>query len=260
MPRRLGHLREQPDPRNLQLHHYLLDTSILPRNPDYRTSRLGGFGDSVGSWGMMGNDTLGDCTIAALGHAVQTWSKINTGTVHTPSDADVKTLYWETGDPPAATGSAHGPTDTGRAGSDVMKYITANGLFGDDVNYYFEIINSRKVFEYAIKVFGGFYLGLLLPLSAQAQDDNEETWTVLGSGSRSSKPGGWGAHAVWCYDYSPYYLWCVSWGAIRVMSWSFVRKYFMAPSFVVATDWFPPDNSLFDHIQAALDLTIIQAA
>src|ERR1035438_1443098 len=38
----------------------------------------------ITSWGLMMNDTLGDCTIAGVGHAVQVWTANTSGIVTVP--------------------------------------------------------------------------------------------------------------------------------------------------------------------------------
>ena len=62
---KLGKKATRRDPHTLRLGKYL--TPALPAPPaSIDWSR------SVTEWGMMLNDTLGCCTIAACGHAVQT--------------------------------------------------------------------------------------------------------------------------------------------------------------------------------------------
>ncbi len=63
----LGLKAVKTDTRTLRLARYL--TEVLPPAPSSRD-----WTPAVSAWGMMLNDNLGDCTIAALGHAIQVWS------------------------------------------------------------------------------------------------------------------------------------------------------------------------------------------
>ena len=75
--------------------------------------------------GLMGNDRLGDCTIAALGHAVQLWTENARGAMVTPTDAAVEDAYravsgWD--------GGVGDPTDAGAQEQDVLTWATNTGL------------------------------------------------------------------------------------------------------------------------------------
>jgi len=69
--RRLGKLPPRWDRRTLKMARFLTP-ALTPPPPAVYWSK--GFP----SWGMYLNDQLGDCTIAAIAHAIQTW-KINLG-------------------------------------------------------------------------------------------------------------------------------------------------------------------------------------
>src|ERR1035438_8289552 len=76
-PRKLGRKAIKTDTRTLMLGDYL--TPALPPPPaaaDWTKGQT--------SWGMMMNDTLGDCTIAGVGHAVQVWTANTSGIVTVP--------------------------------------------------------------------------------------------------------------------------------------------------------------------------------
>ncbi len=68
--------------------------------------------DGIESWGVMRNDTLGDCTCAAVGHAIQVWTK-NVGQERTLSDNAVVALYSEvSGFSPSNPSSDQGAVET----------------------------------------------------------------------------------------------------------------------------------------------------
>jgi hypothetical protein len=65
----LGRVAPRHDPRTLRSSRsYIDDAVLLPEIPE--TFDLV---PQVASWPMYGNDSLGDCTIAAVGHMVQAW-------------------------------------------------------------------------------------------------------------------------------------------------------------------------------------------
>src|SRR4051812_26356624 len=72
----LGRVEARHDPRTLRLASYLDDAVLLPEIPE--TFDLV---PQVGSWPMYGNDALGDCTLATVGHMIQAWYAANGVTV-----------------------------------------------------------------------------------------------------------------------------------------------------------------------------------
>ncbi len=69
---KLGKLPVKKDTRNLMFAKYLASPDALPDIPDtYVWSK------DMPDWGMMKNDQIGDCTIAAGGHLIMSWSKDN---------------------------------------------------------------------------------------------------------------------------------------------------------------------------------------
>jgi len=75
---KLGRKAIKTDTRTLAFGDYL--TPSLPPPPATADWTKG-----IASWGMMLNDTLGDCTIAGVAHAVQVWTA-NAGTEVTVPD------------------------------------------------------------------------------------------------------------------------------------------------------------------------------
>jgi hypothetical protein len=142
----------------------------LPKN----TSWLPPIEQLLGNdFGMMGNDTYGDCTCAALGHAIQIWTGTE-GPPATLTTAQILDLYWKTG-----------TEDDGRVMFEVLKYVHHHGLAGHDFGAYVSVglrRYSHRDVRAAIDLFGGCYLGVMLPESAQTQ----AIWNVVGD---PHKPG-----------------------------------------------------------------------
>lgn len=204
---RLGKHPAKMDARTLKMAKYL--PVSLPPAP-LQADWLSGVTD----WGMMGNDRLGDCTIAAVAHACQVWTGA-TGPMWTATDAEVQDYYskWDgyvPGDP---------STDNGGVELDVLNRWRAEGFCGMKLLAYVDPApGNGEHIRQAIHLFGGVYIGLQLPLSAQSQIG--DIWTDLGD-----MPGGWGGHAVFVPYYDPEGLICITWGKRQRMTWDFWKHY-----------------------------------
>ena len=74
----------------------------------------------------------------------------------------------------------------------------------------------------AVELFGGSYIGLALPVSAQQQ----AIWSVPPGGpTGTGAPGSWGGHAVVIEAYDIHGLTCITWGQKKKMTWSFWDAY-----------------------------------
>src|SRR5437588_3886705 len=79
---KLGKHAPRHDRRTLLLANYLTP-NVLPTLPDQED-----WGGKVTVWGMMKNDTIGDCTCAAAGHLIEERTS-NVGQEFEPSDDDI---------------------------------------------------------------------------------------------------------------------------------------------------------------------------
>lgn len=220
---RLGKLPRKNDPRTLRLAKYLTPEATYPDHVDWTAE--------VPSWPMYGNDSLGDCTCAAAGHAIQAWTAA-AGRPATPTLDEVVAAYW-------ATGS----DDSGRFELDVLNYWRTQGVGGHKILAYVAIDpKNLDHLRYAIATFGGVYTGAALPLSAQGQAE----WTLVGDGKTGgAAPGSWGGHAI---PYQAYdtrtpngaqggELVCVTWGALLKLSEAFHLAYCDELYAIVTEDW-----------------------
>lgn len=239
---KLGKQTPKVDKRTLQLANYL----GLPPAPISRDWTL----QAKAPWGMMANDTLGDCTCAAAGHIIQTWSA-NTGTEITITDEQVISAYSHiTGYNPDDPMS-----DQGAVEIDVLNYWRKKGIGGHKITAYAAVEPGNKQhIEAAIDLFGGVYIGLSLPLSAQTQ----RVWSVPPGGTRGyGSPGSWGGHAVVVEAYNSQYLTCITWGQKQRMTWSFWNAYCDEAYGILSPDWVTakvPSPAHFDLATLLADL------
>ena len=243
------HLGKRPrrhDQRTLMMANYL--TTALPPAPasvDYT--------QGVEDWGMMRNDQLGCCTIAAVGHAVQAWT-VNAGSRVNFADRTID-LYYEKWD---AYNPADPATDQGGVELDVLNDWRQQGFAGHALDAYAAIdlgardtgngkrdANSRPLspdpIAQAIWLFGGAYIGVELPLTAQSQD----VWDV--ADGPDAEPGSWGGHAVYLVGYDfpvsrvpnpvSRTLTCITWGQTKKMTWAWFEKYCSEAYALVSKDW-----------------------
>ncbi|MDR3426098.1 hypothetical protein [Silvimonas sp.] len=244
--RRLGRKAIKTDSRTLRLERYF--TAALPAPPPARDWSKG-----ITAWGMLMNDTLGDCTIAGVGHAVQALSA-NAGTEATISDAVVLKYYeqWDGYNP------ADPSTDQGGICLDVLNNWRKNGFSGHGLIAYATALPANRVHvQQAIELFGGLYIGVSLPISAQSQNE----WNVVSDdGTGSNVAGSWGGHCVFVLAYDADGLTCVTWGSLMRMTWAFWNAYVDEAYALVSHDWFSnkwtaPNG--FNLAQLRADLTQI---
>ncbi len=161
------------------------------------------------SWGMCGNDVLGDCTCAAVAHAIALWESY-CPPVSFMTDPEVVALY------SAVSGYVPGneATDAGARCADVLERWRAEGVECagalDRLSAYATIEPKRHDHVLAaIWAMGCVYAGVLLH---EAQE-SEALWSDLTTPVL-------GGHCVLLVAADDDGLTCVTWGELRRMSWA----------------------------------------
>jgi hypothetical protein len=215
---KLGRKAIKTDTRTLAFGDYL--TPALPPPPAAADWTKG-----ITSWGMMLNDTLGDCTIAGCGHAVQVWTANTSGIVTLP-DPTIESYYeqWD--------GYVPGNPNTDNGGVELVEI------------------------QQSIALFAGVYIGLSLPLTAQTQ----AVWDVVKGGGAKAKPGSWGGHCVYVPKYDANGFTCITWGQPKTMTLAFWKKYCDEAHTLFGQDWLTAKGapSGFDQAQLQTDLADIK--
>jgi hypothetical protein len=151
---------------------------------------------------MDGNDTLGDCTIAAVAHATTTYrALIKTKTI--PPLKAVEKLYFHlTGGP-----------DSGLNELDVLNYWHQNGAFGEKIFGYVKIDPKDHVHvQQAIQLFGGVYLGFQVQQNCIQEFDSKQPWTP---GPLTND-----GHAVFAVAYDQKVVTVLTWGSTQQGTWA----------------------------------------
>lgn len=204
MTMQLGKHPKKTDRRTLQLSRYL-DTRKLPVPPNKidHASRL------PAKLGVMGNDKYGDCTFAAAGHMVQSWSVYADYPIQTISDKDILDGYFQLS-----------PNDQGCYMLDVLNYWRKTGIGGDHIEAFVETAAaSITQAQLAIQYFGNLYIGMGLPDTNTfgPWDVKKPTWPA--------NPANGHAVCLIGYDNTKEVFKVATWGEIWDMSFDWYKKY-----------------------------------
>jgi hypothetical protein len=241
---RLGRKAVKTDARTLKLGNYLT-SSLPPPLPSADWTK------GITGWGMMLNDQLNDCTIAGCAHAIQVWTA-NTGAISTVPDSTIQAMYEKWG----GYVSGNASTDKGVAELDILTDWRQQGLDGHSLTAFADPdFSNLTEIRQSIALFGGVYIGLSLPLTAQTQN----VWDVVAGNSPNTAPNSWGGHCVFVPKYDQNGLTCISWGQLKTMTVAFWSKYCDEAHTLLGQDWLSAKGSPagFNQAQLQADLSAI---
>ena len=179
-----------------------------------------------------GNNTIGDCTIAAVANIIVGAMKESFGKEWYPTTGDVLSIYYK----------LTGGKDTGLIVEDVLKYVMNNGAFGHHFigTAAIEPGNAADI-KRAIDWFGCVDLGISLPLSWKAADN----WSMDGYFALSHRwrPGSWGGHSVCAEKYDADFLYVWSWGELVPLSFDAAGVYCDTVDAVLTASWIKKGKS-----------------
>jgi hypothetical protein len=240
---RFGKHPAKHDYRTLRLSSYL--TSKLPAPPtaynvlDRVYTELHQT-DATKLFPMDGNDTLGDCTIAALAHAVTTYRGI-VGKTKIMAKQDVVKLYMH----------LTGGVDSGLNELDVLGYWRKTAVAGEKILAYIAIEPKNHLHvQQAIQLFGGVYLGFQVQANCIQEFDARKPWTP---GPLTND-----GHAVYAVAYDAAGVTVLTWGNTQKATWAWWDEcvdeaYGILPAEAKAKDFSPG----FDFAQLQADLQAV---
>jgi hypothetical protein len=186
--------------------------------------------NGVLTWPMDLNDSLGDCTIAGIAHLIQLWTTL-TGSPIVPPDAQVKSEYSR------LCGYVDGQpsTDNGGVESDLLAEWKSGGILGTKIDDFVGVNPQSQIqMRDAIHYFGGAYLGVELPISAQDQD----IWDVPAGGAvGDGAPGSWGGHAIVAVVMDARYVGVITWGSLKLATIEWLSTYCSEAYAIISPDW-----------------------
>lgn len=243
---KLGKLPVRTDVRTLSLARYV-DRTKLPAPPG--TLDLA---NRVGDWPMYANDTIGDCTTAAAGHMIEAWTAEARGTAVEVTERSVLDAFDHVKIVDPATG------EEGAVELDVLTYWRKTGIGGHRIGAFARLsVHDHELVRTGAWLFGGLYIGLALPQTAQRQ----ATWDWTGSLTGPARPGSWGGHAVDIVRYGADTLTVVTWGRLLDMTWSFWDRYCDEAYCILSADFLDGDKAPngFDLEALKADLALVTA-
>jgi hypothetical protein len=170
--------------------------------------------------GTLGNTTAGDCTIAGMLRLQQFWAAKAQGKPVAFTDDQAITIYSALSGYDPATGA----NDTGLVETDVLDAWVNTGFEGNKLAGYSSIASvGVSQTQQAISIYGGVYLGLVLPESAMKQTEAGEPWSDVWYFSRAL-----GGHCVVAFEYDQYYIYVGTWGKRQPVTWEFFSRHFDA--------------------------------
>jgi len=221
---RLGRLHRTYDPRIPHMSALLAGQTLPPPPPTVDYSK-----NMPANLGMMLNgppQDLGDCTCAAVYHAIQVWTfNATNGGLVTAPDLDVEQLYIRAcGYNPRVPGEGPGGNE-----QHVLTYILKNGApFGPNAQSVHKItafveVDPRNIDDVkrTINECGVIYIGFNVPqFIVPTNGPSPSVWDVQNSGTNIV-----GGHAVVLAGYDAVGARVISWGQYYTMTWAFFAKY-----------------------------------
>jgi hypothetical protein len=151
---------------------------------------------------MDGNDTLGDCTIAALAHADTVYNGL-ISKKKIMAKQDVVKLYMH----------LTGGIDSGMNELDVLNYWQSKTVSGDKILAYVSIdMKNHTHIQQAIQLFGGVYLGFQVQQKCLEEFDARQPWTP--------GPLTQDGHAVFAVAYDQNGVTVLTWGNTQKATWA----------------------------------------
>ena len=202
---RFGKHPPKVDYRSLRLRDYLTNDLPAPPAAVNTLSRVYaklGTSNPATLFPMDGNDTLGDCTIAALAHAVTTYHGL-VGSKDIMAQQAVVKLYMH----------LTGGVDSGLNELDVLNYWRQHKVAGDRIMAYATINPKNHTHvQQAIEIFGGVYLGFQVQQNCLQEFDNHQPWTP---GPLTND-----GHAVFAVAYDQTGVTVLTWGSTQQGTWA----------------------------------------
>ncbi len=201
---RFGKHAPKHDYRTLLLKKYL--TAAMPAPPAshdvlsivYNKLKVS---DPTKLFPMDGNDTLGDCTIAALAHAITVYNGL-VGKKKIFEKQNVIKLYKH----------LTGGIDSGLNELDVLNYWQSKEVDGDKIFAYAKIDAKNHIHvKQAIQLFGGIYLGFQVQENCIEDFNARKIWTKAPLTNEG--------HAVYVVGYDKTGVTILTWGNTQKATW-----------------------------------------
>lgn len=215
------------DPHSEETHPRVKLSDHLGALP-VETPVLVDWASKVSSWPVYMNNTIGDCTCAALGHAVQAWTTYASGLTVTLPDQAILDLYEAVSGYNPQTGA----NDNGAVEQDVLTYVQKHGIGGHKIRAFAQVDHTNpQEMKRALELFGTVYLGMRVPRSAEVQFEQGQPWTNINDQQIM------GGHAIDLQKWDADYMYVVTWGKLQPLTVDFWEAYGQEAWVIITDDW-----------------------
>ncbi len=260
---KFGRLHRTYDPRVPHMSAVLAGQALAPPPPavDYTKGMPANLGMMLNGPDPnnppLARDGLGDCTCAAIYHAIQVWTFNAFQKMDTEPDSDVEKLYIQAcGYNPRVSGGGPGGNE-----QHVLKYLLKTGApTGPQGATRHKIIAFVEVdprntgdVKRAINDCGLAYIGFNVPESLQPSNaPPPAVWDYLPSQSNIL-----GGHAVILAGYDPHGARVISWGQHYTMTWEFFAHFVDEVYAIADSNWVEqtgktPGGLTLDQLEAQM--------
>lgn len=160
---------------------------------------------SVADWGMLGNDTFGDCGVAGIDHGFMTTDAVLGQPAIPATTTDVVNYYL----------NYTGGQDVGVVLSDFLAYVKVNGFLGRTVSAYAPVaVQDVPTLHFAVEAYDFAYCGITV------HDGMEQAFSKGGAWDLESVSGAIvGGHCIPVVGYDSQYLYAVTWGKVQPIAY-----------------------------------------
>ena len=238
---KFGKLAPKANVKTLSLAKYLTSTVPDPPEKVWREYKV-----PPSLWGMMGNDTIGDCTCAAIAHLLMLVTA-HTGAMVIPTDEEVLGVYSAVSGYDPKTGL----NDNGAAITDVLNYWQTTGIANHKILGW-AAINQQSVVtvKQAIWLFGGVDVGIAITQQAMSQFNSGQPWNLPDNTALD------GMHSVPLFGYGSEGGNCLTWAQRQGFNWGWFLAKCDEAYAVITPEWF---NQATQKTPSGFDLATLEA-
>jgi len=181
-------------------------------------------------FGMLGNDTVGDCVIAYMLHQIMIWNSVaHAGSsVSFTTDQAIQTYSAITGYVPGDPS-----TDNGTDPDTALTFWQKNGLFGHNIAGYVNLdVTNLDQLKYATYVFGGIGFSFKVPAYIM-NIPGGQSWSFYSGADVTIQ----GEHQVGIMDYGRNGLRENCWDTTNTLNPDFIGQFGLAAQAAVSSDW-----------------------
>jgi len=157
---------------------------------------------SVADWGVLGNDTYGDCGVAGLEHAFEA-AAADTGEHEAfPDDQQCVDYYL----------NYTGGQDSGVVLSRFLAYVRRHGYYGHTISAYAHVaVHDVPTLQFAIDAYDSAYVGITVSQGMMDATQGSPPWTWTLEDLSGDELGG---HCIILAGYNSSWLYGITWGQV----------------------------------------------